>query len=139
MIAGRIVPAIANITASITGFAAFQLLTLVTSQEISLIKNCNFNTAINFYQINNPSEVIYIEDEKYNPLLNGPSIAVPPKWIVWDIIDIKGPLTCQQFIDYMKKNYNVNVKVIISNFKSLIQMFLPNISVVMPKIKYTFK
>ena len=132
MIAGRIVPAIANTTASITGFAAFQLLTLVTSQEISLIKNCNFNTAINFYQINNPSEVIYIEDEKYNPLLNGPSIAVPPKWIVWDIIDIKGPLTCQQFIDYMKKNYNVNVKVIISNFKSLIQMFLPNIKIKLP-------
>ena len=52
MIAGRIVPALANTTASITGFAAFQLLTLVNSQEISLIKNCNFNTAINFYQIN---------------------------------------------------------------------------------------
>ena len=132
MIAGRIVPALANTTASITGFAAFQLLTLVNSQEISLIKNCNFNTAINFYQINNPSEVIHIEDEEYNPLLDGPSIAVPPKWTVWDIINIKGPLTCQQFIDYMKKNYNVNIKGIISNFKPLIQMFLPNIKIKLP-------
>ena len=132
MIAGRIVPAIANTTASITGFAAFQLLTLVNSQEISLIKNCNFNTAINFYQINSPSEVIHIEDEEYNPLLDGPSIAVPPNWTVWDIINIKGPLTCQQFIDYMKKNYNVNIKGIISNFKPLIQMFLPNIKKKLP-------
>ena len=88
MIAGRIVPAIANTTASITGFASFQLLTLINSEEISLIKNCNFNTADNFYLINNPSDVIHIEDEEYNPLLDGHTIAVPPKWTVWDIINI---------------------------------------------------
>ena len=140
MIAGRIVPAIANTTASITGFASFQLLTLINSEEISLIKNCNFNTADNFYQINNPSDVIHIEDEEYNPLLDGPTIAVPPKWTVWDIINIKGPLTCQQFIDYMKNKYNVNIKGIISNFKPLIQMFLPNNKIKLPlKIEEIYK
>ena len=96
-------------------------------------------------------------------------------WIVWDIINIKGPMTCQEFVDYFKRVYNVNILGIASNFKSIIQMFMPskvkklslkiediykninglkkdqnslwleisgvidNVSVVMPKIKYTFK
>ena len=96
-------------------------------------------------------------------------------WTVWDIINIKGPMTCQEFIDHLKKEYNVEILGIASNFKSIIQMFMPsktkklqlkiediyekinglkkdqnslwleisgvidNVSVVMPKIKYTFK
>lgn len=84
-------------------------------------------------------------------------------------------MTCQEFIDYFKKKYNVNILGISSNCKSIIQLFMPsktkklplkieeiyekkngtkndqkslwldisgeinNISVIMPKIKYTFK
>ena len=84
-------------------------------------------------------------------------------------------MTCQEFVDYFKRVYNVNILGIASNFKSIIQMFMPskakklslkiediykninglkkdqnslwleisgvidNVSVVMPKIKYTFK
>ena len=126
MIAGRIVPAIASTTATIIGFACLQLLTLITSEDISLVKNCNFNTAFNVYQFNNPSEVIHMEDQEYNPLLDGPTIAVPKGWTVWDIINIKGPMTCQEFIDYFKKEYNVNIQAIALNFKSIIQLFLPS-------------
>ena len=175
MIAGRIVPAIASTTAMITGFACLQLLTLLNSDDISLVKNCFFNTALNLYQINNPSDVLHMEDQEYNPLVDGPSIAVPKGWTVWDIINIKGPMTCQEFVDHFKKEYNVKILGIACNFKSIIQMFMPsktkklplkiediyknanglkkdqnhlwleisgvidNVSVVMPKIKYTFK
>ena len=175
MIAGRIVPAIASTTAMITGFACLQLLTLLNSDDISLVKNCFFNTAFNIYQINNPSDVIHMDYQEYNPLMDGPSIPVPKGWTVWDIINIKGPMTCQEFVDYFKRVYNVNILGIASNFKSIIQMFMPskvkklplkiddiykninglkkdqnslwleisgvidNVSVVMPKIKYTFK
>ena len=126
MIAGRIVPAIASTTATITGFACLQLLTLISSENISLVKNCNFNSAFNLYQFNNPSEVIHMEDQEYNPLLDGPTIAIPKGWTVWDIINIKGPMTCQEFIDYFKKEYNVNILAISSNFKSIIQLFMPS-------------
>ena len=126
MIAGRIVPAISNTTAMITGFACLQLLTLLNSDDISLIKNCYFDTSFNLYQFNNPSDVIHMEDQEYNPLMDGPSIAVPPGWTVWDIINIKGPMTCQEFIDYFKKEYNVNILGIASNFKSIIQLFMPS-------------
>ena len=50
MIEGRIVHAIANTTAKITGFAYLQLLTLLNSDDISLVKNCFFNTEFNIYQ-----------------------------------------------------------------------------------------
>lgn len=126
MIAGRIVPAIASTTAMITGFACLQLLTLLNSDDISLVKDGFFNTAFNLYQINNPSDVKHIEDQEYNSLMDGPSIAVPKGWTVWDIINIKGPMTCQEFVDYFKRVYNVNILGIASNFKSIIQMFMPS-------------
>ena len=83
MIVGRIVPAIASTTIMITGFACLQLLTLLNSDDISLVKN------LNLYQINNPSDVLHMEDQEYNPLMDGSSIAVPKGWTVWNIINIK--------------------------------------------------
>lgn len=126
MIAGRIVPAIASTTAMITGFSTMQLLTMINSEEITLVKNCYFDTSNNLYQINNPADVIHIEDEEFNEIFNGPSIAVPPGWTVWDIIIINGPMTCQNFVDYFKKTYNVNILSISSNLKIIIQMFMPS-------------
>jgi ubiquitin-activating enzyme E1 len=126
MIAGRIVPAIATTTASITGFACIQLMTLLHSDDVSLVKNCYFNTSFNIYNINNPSDVINMEDQEYNPLMDGPTIAVPKGWTVWDIINIKGPMTCQEFIDYFKQVYNVNISGIACNFKNIFQIFMPS-------------
>lgn len=45
---------------------------------------------------------------------------VPKGWTVWDIINIKGPMTCQEFVDYFKRAYNANILGIASNFKSII-------------------
>ena len=63
MIAGSIVPAIGSTTATITGFACLQLLTLITSDDISKVINCNLNTAFYLYQFNNLSEVIHMKDK----------------------------------------------------------------------------
>lgn len=72
MIAGRIVPAIASIIAMIIGFACLQLL-ILNSDDISLVKDSFFNTAFNLYQINNPSDVVYMEDQEYNSLMDDSS------------------------------------------------------------------
>ena len=113
MIAGKIVPAIATTTAMITGFACLQLLTLLNTDEIPFVKNSYLDTSINYYQINNPSEVIHMEDQDYNPLVDCPAVAIPKGWTVWDIINIKGPMTCQEFIDYFTKEYIFNMNKII--------------------------
>ena len=70
MIVGRIVPAIASTTIMITGFACLQLLTLLNSDDISLVKNCFFNTALNIYWINNLSDALLMEDQEYIKILD---------------------------------------------------------------------
>ena len=45
---------------------------------------------------------------------------VPKGWTVWDIINIKGPMTCQEFVDYFIRAYNANILGIASNFKSIV-------------------
>ena len=67
-----------------------------------------------------------MEDQEYNSLKDEPSIAVQKGWTVQDIINIKGPMTCQEFLDYFKMVYNVNILGIASNFKPIIQKFMPN-------------
>ena len=51
--------------------------------------------------------MLQMDDQDYNPLVDDPAIAIPKGWTVWDIINIKGPMTCQEFIDFFKKEYNV--------------------------------
>ena len=67
-----------------------------------------------------------MEDQDYNPITDGRAIAVPKGWTVWDIINIKGPMTCQEFIDYFKEKYNVNILGISSNFKPIIHLLMRN-------------
>ncbi len=124
IIAGKIIPAISSTTAAITGFSCMQLFTLLNSDNIDLVKNCYFNTSFNLYQINNPSDVIHMKDEEYNIIFDGPTKAVPKGWTVWDIIEIKGPMTCLEFVDYFKKEYEVKISSISSNSKVIIFMFM---------------
>ena len=108
--------------------------------------------------------MLQMDDQDYNPLVDGPSISIPKGWTVWDIINIKGPMTCQEFIDFFKKECNVKILGISSNKKQKLPLKIEdiyaknnglkkdqkslrleisadfnNISVIMPKIKYTFK
>ena len=58
--------------------------------------------------------------------MDGPSIAIPNGWKVWDIINIKGPITSKEFIDYLKRKCNVNILGIAYNRQSIIQLFMPS-------------
>lgn len=37
------------------------------------------------------------------------SVAIPPNWTTWDKIEVKGPLTLKQFIEFFKDKYKVNI------------------------------
>ena len=124
MIAGKIVPAIASTTATIIGFSCMQIFTLINTDDISFVKNCYFNTSFNIYQINNPPDVIHMKDKEYDVIFCGPIKAVPSGWTVWDIIDIKGPMTCQNFVEYFLKEYEVKITSISSNSKVIIIMYM---------------
>ena len=126
IIAGKIIPAIPSTTSAITGFSCMQLFTLVNSNNINLVKNCNLNTAFNLYVIFNPPDEKHMTDEEYNIIFDGPTKAIPPGWTAWDIIDIKGPMTCLEFVEYFQKKYEVKISSISSNSKTIIFMFMPN-------------
>ena len=126
IIAGKIIPAIPSTTSAITGFSCMQLFTLVNSDNINLVKNCNLNTAFNLYVIFNPPDEKHMTDEEYNIIFDGPTKAIPPGWTAWDIIDIKGPMTCLEFVEYFQKKYEVKISSISSNSKTIIFMFMPS-------------
>ena len=126
MIAGKIIPAIATTTASITGIVSLQLYTLLQTQKIEYMRNCFLNLAISLFVMTEPAEVIKMQDKAYDELLLGPVKAIPPKWTVWDKIVINGSKTCQEFIDEIKKEYNVDISVITANNVSIIQTFMPS-------------
>ena len=44
----------------------------------------------------------------------------------WDIIDIKGPMSCLEFVEYFQKKYEIKISSISSNSKTIIFMFMPS-------------
>ena len=65
MIAGKIIPAIATTTASITGIVSLQLYTLLQTQKIEYMRNCFLNLAISLFVMTEPAEVIKMQDKAY--------------------------------------------------------------------------
>ena len=124
MIAGKIIPAIATTTASITGLVALQIYTLLQTNDITFMRNAFMNLAVNLFVLTEPAEKIVHLDKEFDPLMLGPVKAVPPKWTVWDKIIIDGPLTFRQFIDYLNTQYGVSTSIVTSSKATLIQTFL---------------
>ena len=56
--------------------------------------------------------------------MTGPLIVVTKEWNVWNIINVNGPMTCQEFVDHYKKEYNIKILVIAFNFKSFIEIHI---------------
>ena len=126
MIAGKIIPAIATTTAAITGIVSLQLYTLYQTNKIDFLRDCYLNLGINSMIMSEPREVIKMKDKDNDPILLGPVKAIPPEWTVWDKITIKKSMTCQELIDYILKEYKVEVSIITAGNTTIIQTFMPS-------------
>ena len=51
-----------------------------------------------------PVEIIRLNDKEYDELVLGLVKIIPLNWNLWDKIVVNGSKTCQEFIDYVKKN-----------------------------------
>ena len=116
MIAGKIVPAIASTTAAVVGIVALQLYVLKSTEDIKNLRNCYFDLARNVICFENVRMAKYIKDGN-DQLKQGSKKykLIPEKYTIWDYLVINDSLSIKQFIDYMKKNYNVEITSIISN------------------------
>ena len=124
LIAGKIIPAMSTTTAAITGIVCLQLYTLNQTNQIKYFRNCYLNLAINRFLMTLPSQQIKHKDEEYNEELSTPIKSIPLNWTVWDKIIINGPKTPKELIDYIKKEYNVDVILLTSNGITIGETFL---------------
>ena len=108
MVAGNIVPAIASTTAAIVGIVALQIYVLKTTADIKYLRNCYFDLARNIINFEFLYKAKYIKEEKNYKL-------IPEKFSDWDYLTVNGPLSINQFINYIKQNYNVKVNSINTN------------------------
>jgi len=120
LIAGKIIPAIATTTSSVTGLVALQLLTCLQTDKLESMRSSYLNLAVNLYIMTEPGPKIEKEDKKYDQILLGPVKAIPSKWTCWDKITIKGSMTFGELIDYFLKEYDCEVSVVECNGKSLL-------------------
>ena len=111
-IAGKIIPTILTTTASIAGFVSLQLDTLFQTNEPKYFRDCFFNLAANYFFFNPPADPIKMKDNPFDERIMGPVKAIPEGWNVWDRIDIRESKTCGDLIDYLKKQYNIDVDML---------------------------
>ncbi len=121
LIAGRIIPAIASTTATITGFAAAQLYSIcndLNKIELENIRNAFINLG--------KADIILTEtfpnytfNKTFKKAKNN-YVIIPDTWSVWDYIELHEKIkTPKDLYGYFEKNYNVKIRKIIFNQKFL--------------------
>ncbi len=113
-IAGKIVPSIPTSTASIGGFVSLQILNIIQTNDLSILRNTLFNLAISLVAQLEPEKVRHHLDMEIDPVLNIPVKIIPDGWTIWDNIIIEGSQECKKLIDFIKAKYNVDITLITS-------------------------
>ncbi len=114
MIAGRIIPAIATTTAMITGAVMFELYKVVQGfDKIEDYRNAFINLGISNYVFTEPTPPKVNSDVEMDPVMFMPIKAIPKDWTKWTFIEVKaGSLTVDQFKEWVKEHYSVDVSMI---------------------------
>eukprot|EP01006_Ploeotia_vitrea_P023268 TRINITY_DN55708_c0_g1_i1.p1 TRINITY_DN55708_c0_g1~~TRINITY_DN55708_c0_g1_i1.p1 ORF type:complete len:1093 (-),score=223.50 TRINITY_DN55708_c0_g1_i1:123-3329(-) len=135
LIAGRIIPALATTTSTVTGFVCLELVKLVQNKEFEQYRDLQANLALPEYYMYEPEAakkmvprtVKTIPDPINHPdYVEEEEIDTRPKdgYTVWDKILInKGDITVQDFIDFFKKEYEIectSITCAISSSKAVI-------------------
>jgi len=70
------------------------------------------NLALPLWLFSEPLPPIQNKDKEYDPILLGPVKAIPSNFTCWDSITIPGPKTLQEFIDYFKTTFNIELALV---------------------------
>lgn len=94
MIAGRIIPAIATTTATITGCVGAEMYKYAQGfTDIESFKNGFINLAIPLFIFSEPSPAKTTKTVEYDIALMGKVQAIPEGFTIYDKIEVAGPLT----------------------------------------------
>lgn len=114
-IAGRIVPAIATTTATVSGLVAIELIKLLDKLPLEVYKNAFLNLALPVIVLSEPGLV-----EK-TVIKEGLTTTMWDRWEVHGTADF----TLQQFLQYFKDKYGLEVTMVSHGVKMVYVPFMP--------------
>ena len=123
-ISGNIIPTVLTTTASISGITSLQFYTFFQTNEKEYFRFCYFNSALNKYYFFEPDEPRKMKDKEYDDKLMSPVKAIPEGWNIWDRIEIEGPKTCGQLIDYLEDKYKITIDILIVDKITIVTRFI---------------
>ncbi|KAK6625245.1 E1 ubiquitin-activating protein [Polyplax serrata] len=111
-IAGKIIPAIATTTSVVAGLICLELYKLAQGlKNIEVYKNGFVNLALPFIAF---SEPIQAPKKKY----------YDTEWTLWDRFEIEGEVTLQEFLNYFKVKYGLEITMLSQGVCLLYSFFM---------------
>jgi len=117
--AGKIIPAIATTTTTVTGLVSIEFYKLVAGKAVDFIRNCFFNTSVNQYAFGEPAGPKRTRSVKVNPAkgITEPIRAEPEGFTAWDVIAMPdgATVTCNQVVERLAASHKVTVTKILAD------------------------
>ncbi|DAZ99569.1 TPA: hypothetical protein N0F65_001397, partial [Lagenidium giganteum] len=109
MIAGKIIPAIATTTASVTGLAMLEMLKLLQQKEVDAFKDSSNSLGLNMYLMQEPAPPEKAKDE-YDMVEMSEVKCKPSGFTKWDstFIELSSGATLQDFLTAFKEKTELN-------------------------------
>ncbi|CAK4441626.1 unnamed protein product [Aphanomyces euteiches] len=113
MIAGKIIPAIATTTASVTGLAMIELLKIVQGKKLDQFKDSSNSLGLNMYLLQEPAEPEKAKDE-YDMIEMTEVKCKPAGFTKWDTtsISVKAGITLAEFLEQLQQQVGLNINLL---------------------------
>lgn len=111
-IAGKIIPAMITTTAVVSGLVCMELLKLIQNKPLESYKNGFVNLALPFFGFSEP-----IAPAKTKVRENF-------SWNLWDRFEVQGDMTLKEFLEYFKKEHQLEVTMLSCGVTMLYSFFM---------------
>lgn len=128
IIAGKIIPAIATTTAMVSAAVMIEVYKQSLAVPIEGARNFFSNLAIPIFMFSEPSPPLVHLDKKFDPILLGPVVAIPPKHNTWSRIEATGPKTLNQLKEEVHKQYGFALSSYMIEGNQIYSTYAPNLN-----------
>lgn len=79
----------------VVGCVGIEIIKYIQNKPLDKMRNVFSNLALPLWLFSEPNTPKYQVDKAYDPELDGPIVAIPPKHTSWDALPILGPMTIE--------------------------------------------